>query len=390
MAENIFYNAEEYDPTVRFATEITSNADALGWVYTTVKKCALSIEPALLKRVPFDPENITLVGGAISNLPPYRTKQRGIKSLTDLIHRETQDLDIKWWAHRFIKDHALFQRFGKAFSESLSREFNSQECKSIYMEQLNRGKHDKVKEEQVSIRVEQNGRRLTNFSIEVIFVFDDIMYHGKHHAAFEIPLIDIGIHNAINSQEFTYDHRPITNEMNLLDVSIDTMYCGPTNTEIVQVDTYSIRIPTMIAFVRQQLFAFDVLQHNIFGDVLTEDKSRKLELKSYICLLRAIYVSLYVIMPTEQNEMMQALIDEKMDKHDARLRTLCSRHSANNIKYQPILELICSMPTNVNIPQYRMKKISAIKASAKKNSVTKKRRRGHRGSKKNKTPVKPH
>jgi len=221
----------------------------------------------------FNPQLITLVGGSaltIYDSMIFNLKARySMGPIKEYIQRDTQDIDLTWWPNQFtIFDNtmvAYVTQFVKKFNEThpaLPPAFGGIPITCI----SDTSKKDK--------------------GIIHITVICPIVLTG----GLPTELCDLSIHDSQYSQSYNEQYVPIR-DMIPRDIppnmTHDPMYCNSQNT----ITPHGVRIPSINAFIRQQLFAFGAVL--LYTDGMYSNENGRAVFrnrKGFVYLRRLLYI----------------------------------------------------------------------------------------------------
>jgi hypothetical protein len=220
-------------------------------------------------KVGFNPQLITVVGGSALTLYDamvFDLKARySMGPIRDYIQRDTQDIDLTWWPNqRIIFDDTMVTyatQFVKKFNEThptLPPAFGG-----------------------IPITCISNTSKKDKGIIHIIVTCPIVLTGGL-----PTELCDLSIHDSRYSQLYNEEYVPIR-DMIPRDMTHDPMYCNSANT----ITIFGARVPSMNAFIRQQLFAFGAVL--LYTDGMYSNESGRpifRNRKGFVYLRRLLYI----------------------------------------------------------------------------------------------------
>jgi len=211
--------------------KFTSNIVFIHAMYQVMKDAA--VKACRGKHFFHNPDDITILGGATYNI---------YADMLKIPLMPTSDIDMTWWPRTDTvippkELTALSSLVLQSIPKEPSLEWNAVVGSLLGMEV------SKIEFELEDKPFPPNRRDvIMNRTIELT-----IRINGTHYFK---NICSLAIRNALNSQEFTMNHRVVgKNEMGM---TYDPTYCNPLNTAIVG----SSRVPQLGVFISQQLFSF--------------------------------------------------------------------------------------------------------------------------------------
>ena len=218
---------------------------------------------------------LTVIGGAAFMLYAYTLNGNDMDKMNRSLvgFESTSDIDIALWYHKEL-DRKRFLASNKKIKDKIVHVFN--EKKQVIQGWIDRfiPYHEPMERFDLEITIEPIQERFAHKTTTV-------------HVAFKIngdnyKILDIALKNALYSQMRKKNFSPITNGMR---VQNDPVYMNKTDTltTLLRIDSsnnmsVSVRVPTIFAFVEQQLF--------VYGNKFLSGKSKKDKEEVYLKRIR--------------------------------------------------------------------------------------------------------
>jgi hypothetical protein len=300
------------DANELLTSEILSNAEIIAAIYQIVKDAGITATKhvindrqhhkldILIPHVPgsnrmtthpayttkytmlYDPQHLTVVGGAALNLYDYKLKDvhtgRQFYQQSDYNKKKTADIDINWWPMvstdsviPISTSHAIAYLV-KHFVHELEVAFqrNTDYLLDAILPYLNGVSMDDT----LQIIVDYKHTRPAGvYNITIAFAIK-----GKI-----LKICDINVHDGGSGQRYDREGREITD---LRPMTEDPTYCipiphHPQSITILTIGEYTVAVPNLISVVDQQLFAFSNL-------VRAKQQRAFVSYKRAVCIKRAL------------------------------------------------------------------------------------------------------
>ena len=210
--------------------------------------------------IEFDPNDIMILGGAALNIYDYKLKdfkaRRGLYELENYIKKKTSDIDIVWWPHPSTSEEIITSRseaiiqLVTVFVTKLNKNFEKNQDK--LMEKIRPYINGLSNTDKLQIKVsDRHTFQAGVFNINIVFKVKDKV----------LKICDVIVHDSGASQRFDPDGKEITD---LRFMTEDPVYCTPidglpNSISYLKVNETTIPVPNILAFVKQQMFAFNNL-----------------------------------------------------------------------------------------------------------------------------------
>ena len=396
------------------AAEILSHVEIIGEIYRIVKKAGLLATRRIGKDgisktcvimpnekgvmrdasvcletlkfpLKYDPNHLTIVGGAALNIYDYKLrdlkKRRSLGELKEYIKKKTADIDINWWPVVSSLDmisiisSETIVRLAKYFHEELQAEFD--EHAPMLLEHLKPFLPNIKFEDKLHISVSQ---RITFLAGVYNYT---ITFHIKDKI---MKICDINLHDAGSGQRYDKFGQEIGELRPMTD---DPTYCNPNQSHAYSISYLTIgdsfvAVPNIVSLVQQQLFAFEnLLRQNKTEKALVN--YRRVEfiqkvlsnLKLHDPANKRNYQELLEVFGTDNSEYVDNIIqvirtamDTSIENHMSTIVQLCMM---NQKKPDPSLSDLCSHVSDM-IDLYRQKQANLynqmIQSIEKKKKIT--------------------
>jgi hypothetical protein len=232
----------------------------------------------------YNADDILIVGGVVLNLydrllSVKENSTRRISSLKEFLKRETLDIDMKWWPRVTSPDGKIITSFSQALRK-LTTIFNNNLASTL---------KEKVGEINEKVKEVLSSYDIGKFDIKtellpyIIFGNETITIKFIINSI-EIKICEIAIYDGGNSQTFNEWGEKIEE---ILPMTDDIYYSIPSSfglisyesAKIIKINNVNIAIPSLIHYIKQQLFTFYILTRD--KDNTNEKKTIKKGMNSY-------------------------------------------------------------------------------------------------------------